>query len=257
MGLFSDFTSIFGIGPRMTPGEERGFEEEAAGTQADLEIGEMRFGEEGTERYGIDVQEALGELRYGEEGTERYGIDVQEALGELRYGEEGTERYGIDIQKMLGELQYGTEGIETKKLKLQELLGLKGFQTQKEIAAMTSPTGYAGQRGIASGLASFLGERMGEGLTSQEKALMRGAGRTGILQAAQSATSGLKKAFAGQGLRGGAVAGGLAGIEEAKIPAFGRLETEISTADLGEKRRRVAESLSFLGLKAAPTVAGV
>lgn len=201
MGLFSDIFQTFGA--PMTASEERGMEEQAAGTAADLEVGRMRFGEEGTERYGMDIQEMLGELRWGEGGVER-------------------EKIG---------------------------LGYESLATQRAMA----PRAYGGQGVVAKQLSSFLGERIGEGLTTREKDIMRGAGRRGILQAAKSATSGMRTTAAGQGLRGGAVSAGLQGIQEAKIPAFGKLEMDIETASLEAKRKRIAEGLGFLSLKAAPT----
>ena len=205
MGLFSDIFQTFGA--PMTAPEERGYEEQAAGTAADLEVGRMRFGPEGTERYGMDIQERLGELRWGE------------------------------------------GGVEERKLDITEMLGLEQFKTQRAMA----PRAYGGQGIVAKELGAFLGERMGEGLTTREKDIMRGAGRRGILQAAKSATSGMRTTAAGQGLRGGAVAAGLQGIQEAKIPAFGKLEMDIETASMEAKRRRIAEGLGFLSLKAAPT----
>lgn len=109
---------------------------------------------------------------------------------------------------------------------------------------------YPGQHATAKKLAPYLWENVDIGLTEKEKELFRGAGKTSILQGVSGARNQARKTYSSQGLRGGTVASALSRIDESRIPALGKLETDIYALDSNLKRKRIAELLAFLGLEA-------
>lgn len=109
---------------------------------------------------------------------------------------------------------------------------------------------YPGQYKIAEGLGDYLWENIDTGLTADEKGFMRGAGKSKILTQSLGAKKVAKRQAASQGLRGGSIADIINDITAAEIPAIGSLETEIMALDVNQKRKRISDLLSFLGLKA-------
>jgi hypothetical protein len=120
----------------------------------------------------------------------------------------------------------------------------------EDVARIQAPRAYPGQKGIAKMLAPYLWENIDVGLTEKEKNLYRGEGLTGILQGAKGARRTASRTAASQGLRGGSIANILSDITESTIPARGKLESTIMTADILRKRKRIQDILAFLNLKA-------
>lgn len=124
------------------------------------------------------------------------------------------------------------------------------LQGQKISSAFGAKYAYPGQKALGGKISSYLWENLNTGLTEGEKRLMRGAGKTSILQGVRSAKAGTSRSAASQGLRGGSIANILANIDKSKISAFGKLETDIQTADINTKRQNIKDILTYLSLSA-------
>jgi len=123
-------------------------------------------------------------------------------------------------------------------------------QSKIQSAAFGARYAYPGQKALGGKVSNYLWENLGLGLTESEKRLMRGSGRTSIMQGVKSATGDTRKQAASQGLRGGAIANILANINQSKVPAFAKLESDISSKDMTLKRERMKDILTYLGLSA-------
>ena len=123
-------------------------------------------------------------------------------------------------------------------------------KTYLQAAQLKGQYAYPGQKKIARSLAPYLWENVNMGLSESEKRLMRGAGRTSIMQGIRDSIAKGKSIYAGQGLRGGAVARALSGISESRVPQLAKLETDISAADIKARKERVTDILKFLALSA-------
>lgn len=110
-----------------------------------------------------------------------------------------------------------------------------------------------GQAEAAKNLQSYLFESLDEGLTEKERKLFRGAGKTNILQASEAAKKAASRGAAAQGLKGGAIANILAGIDQSTIPAMGKLETDIAALDAQTRRKAISDILALLGTPAGVT----
>ena len=186
-----------------------------------------------TDKYIADVQAETGiDLR---ELADKNNI----TLAEL------SKQAGIDIATIRagGQVDVATINAEANKY----IADLQAT-TQQTIAEGQMEKMFPGSVDLAKSLGINLNQAL-EGLTPEQEELYRSQGKTGIVRGALSAAEGTKKAFAGQGLKGGAVASALQDIEEGKVGQFAGLETSIMQADIAAKDKGIQDILAFLQLR--------
>lgn len=149
-----------------------------------------------------------------------------------------AQQYIADIQLQIANLNVGSA---TYQADMQRLTAL-------ETAAMQ----YPGQMETGQNLADYLDERIGLGLTDVEQQLYRTKGKGMIEKGIAAGTEGIETTYASQGLRGGAVAEAVGGLESQRPELYGGLESRIMEADIGAREQNISQALAFLQTSAAP-----
>ncbi|GAG59155.1 unnamed protein product [marine sediment metagenome] len=107
---------------------------------------------------------------------------------------------------------------------------------------------YPYQTALAKEFGSYMTERIGTGLSPEEKTLYRSTGRGAISEALVAEKGRVAGEYGAQGLRGGAVAGALRRVGEGRAPAMAGVETAIMGADIAAREQTIAQVLQFLGI---------
>lgn len=93
---------------------------------------------------------------------------------------------------------------------------------------------------------SMLESALGQGFTSTEMANKMGQANANISRATQTAGDTLKQQYANTGIRGGALADALGGLQEQKIQAAGQAGVDIGNQAQAQKNQNMSNWMNYL-----------